>query len=129
MNQQQVNDLVQNVAFRGEEWWHQTDNSLRTAVETLPMAASVKDWIGQVAVQAWTEGAVTAVQEYGDEMRAADAEFDRFWARDMVVVNAWRAAHPGNDLVLPDMGVVLDWLLQHAGILPAPLTTEGVGDG
>lgn len=114
--QEKAAEQVASVALRGEAWWHDPDNSLRRAADTLPVPVSVKTWIGDVAAQAWTEGAITAVQEYGDEMRAVDAEFDRFWKQNMIAVNAWRAAHPGNDLVMPDMGVMLEWLLREAGI-------------
>lgn len=82
-------------------------------MEKLQVLQSVKLWFGDVAAQAWTEGAITAVQEYGDEMREADLEFDRLWGKNMRTVSAWRAAHPGNDLVQPDMTVVLEWLLTH----------------
>lgn len=96
--QQESSELVSNVAMRGEAWWHDTENSLRMAVDSLPIPLSVKTWFGDVAVQAWTEGAITAVQEYGDEMKEVDAAFDKLWDRDMKAVSAWRAAHPGNDL-------------------------------
>lgn len=115
-DQEKADDLMSNVALRGEAWWHEQDNSLRLAANKLPVPTSVKEWIGDVASQAWTEGAITAVQEYGDEMRAHDAEFDRLWMQNMTAVNAWRAAHPGNDLVSPDMRVMLEWLLYEAGI-------------
>jgi hypothetical protein len=86
---------------------------MREAVHKLRVSTSVKTWIGDVAIQAWTEGAITAVQEYGDEMQNFDKEFDHLWEIDMRAVNAWRAAHPGNDRVLPDLTQMLDWLLSH----------------
>jgi hypothetical protein len=111
--QRKSDEHVANVALRGEARWHEPDNSMRTAMEKLQVLQSVKLWFGDVAAQAWTEGAITAVQEYGDEMREADLEFDRLWGKNMRTVSAWRAAHPGNDLVQPDMTVVLEWLLTH----------------
>jgi hypothetical protein len=111
--QQQADEQVANVALRGEAWWHNSENSLRMAVDKFPIPLSAKTWFGDLAVQAWTEGAITAVQEYGDEMRESDAAFDNLWDRNMKAVSAWRDAHPGNDLVLPDMTVMLDWLLTH----------------
>ena len=113
--QKHSDETVSHVAFRGEVWWFQPNNSLRIALEKLDIPQSLKLWVGDVASQAWTEGAITAVQEYGDEMRAADADFDLLWGRQLRAINAWRAAHPGNDLVLPDMGIMFDWLLDEAG--------------
>lgn len=65
-----ANELVASVALRGEAWWHSPDNSLRLALYKIPVPQSVRLWVEDLAVQAWTEGAITAVQEYGDEMRA-----------------------------------------------------------
>ena len=113
--QQKADGQVADVALRGEAWWYDPCNSLRLAVDKFPLPLSAKTWFGDVAVQAWTEGAITAVQEYGDEMREVDAVFDKLWDRNMEAVAAWRAAHPGNDLVLPDMAVMLEWLLTHVG--------------
>lgn len=113
-------EILENVAFRGEAWWHTNGNSLRDAMEKLPISPGLKLWLGDVVVQAWTEGAITSVQEYGEEMRQIDAEFDDVWRKNMVAVKEWRAAHPGNDHVLPDMGVMLTWLLEKAGIELAP---------
>lgn len=132
--QEKINEQVASVALRGEAWWHDPDNSLRLALDELPVSQSAKLWFGDVAVQSWTEGAITAVQEYGDEMRAADAEFDALWNTNMIAVNAWRAAHPGNDLVLPDMGDMFNWLLSEAGLREKadlngePTSTTGEGE-
>ena len=82
-------------------------------MEKIQISDSLKLWFGEVAVQAWTEGAITAVQEYGDEMREADRQIDVLWKRNMRAVNAWRAAHPGNEMALPDMGEMLEWLLSY----------------
>lgn len=111
-------EVVASVALRGEAWWHGDGTSLRQAVDSLPISQKVKLLIGDITVQAWTEGVITAVEEYGEEVRALDAEFDELWRMNMIAVRAWRAAHPGNDLVMPDMGEMLLWLCQRAGIEP-----------
>lgn len=68
-DQNAANEQVASVSLRGEAWWHDPENSLRVALQSLPVPQSVKLWVADVAVQAWTEGAITAVQEYGDELR------------------------------------------------------------
>lgn len=73
-DQIKADEQVANVALRGEAWWHDPDNELRLSADKLPVPLSVKTWIGDVAVQAWTEGAITAVQEYGDELRNTSME-------------------------------------------------------
>jgi len=70
-SQKHADETLADVAFRGEGWWFAPDNSMRIAVEKLAIPQSLKLWIGDVASQAWTEGAITAVWEYGDQMRAA----------------------------------------------------------
>lgn len=107
-------DQVEAVALRGEAWWHDPKNSLRLALDKIDIPTSLRLWIGDVAVQAWTEGAITAVQEYGDELRDMEAAFDDVLSADMSAVIAWRAAHPGNNNVLPDMAKLLEWLVSEA---------------
>lgn len=38
--------------------------------------------------------------------------FDLMWSADMRGVEAWRAEHPGNDLVMPDRAKVAKWIVQ-----------------
>jgi len=40
--------------------------------------------------------------------------FDLQWKRTQEATELWRAAHPGNDLVLPDLGVLITWLMERA---------------
>ena len=41
--------------------------------------------------------------------------FDMQWERSQEADAMWRAAHPGNELVKPDLGDLLQWLMEQAG--------------
>ncbi len=43
--------------------------------------------------------------------------FERMWDADMRGIEAWRKAHPGNDLVMPDRADMMEWLCgqRHEG--------------
>lgn len=49
--------------------------------------------------------------------------FDLQWRRDQDAIKRWQKANPGNDLVWPDRGKLLDWLMDKA--FPAPPHTAG----
>jgi hypothetical protein len=55
---------------------------------------------------------------------ALNEDFDRFnlrWNADMRAVKRWRAANPGNELVLPDHADLVVWLLEQLdGAAPPP---------
>lgn len=44
-----------------------------------------------------------------------EALFDLQWTRMREATKAWQKAHPGNDLVWPDLGELLTWLLSQRG--------------
>lgn len=45
-----------------------------------------------------------------DELRSL---FDLRWKADMRAIEMWQEAHPGNDLVWPDHGDMVTWLLER----------------
>jgi len=45
------------------------------------------------------------------EVAEYDAMFDAQWNADMLGVQMWREAHPGNDMVLPDRANFTAWIL------------------
>jgi hypothetical protein len=49
--------------------------------------------------------------------------FDFQWKANMRAVEMWRAANPGNDLVLPDSARLTVWLLDRNETLTAELAT------
>lgn len=51
-----------------------------------------------------------------DEIEELQRTFDLRWEADMRAIKRWRAAHPGNDLVMPDHADMVVWLLEQ---LPA----------
>jgi hypothetical protein len=42
--------------------------------------------------------------------------FDMQWKRSKEADAMWREAHPGNELVIPDLGVLLAWLMERAKV-------------
>lgn len=53
------------------------------------------------------------------EYRENNELFDLTWAANSRGVAAWREKHPGNDLVLPDQGNLVEWLLGDRDVLLA----------
>lgn len=66
---------------------------------------------------------VLALLDHIAALEAKNAElehlFEMQWRRMGAATAAWRQAHPGNDLVLPDLGALLAWLLDHIEKLEA----------
>lgn len=62
---------------------------------------------------------LAAEQEKAEEPQAI---FDLGHTRTRKADLLWRAAHPGNDLVLPDLGVLVNWLMQRAEAAEALVT-------
>jgi hypothetical protein len=72
--------------------------------------------VAELRAQRATVAALTAER---DELQAT---FDAWWAAEMRGVAAWRAAHPGNDLVLPDTARFTVWLIEERDALREALT-------
>lgn len=53
--------------------------------------------------------------EAAKELAEYQATFDAQWTAQMRAVERWRAANPGNDLVLPDHEKLITWLLDQIG--------------
>jgi hypothetical protein len=87
---------------------------------------SIDDMQALVAELRAQRAAVAALTAERDALvsDAADfqASFDLWWAAEMRGVAAWRAAHPGNDLVMPDTARFTVWLLEERDALRAALT-------
>ena len=45
--------------------------------------------------------------------------FDKQWTRTRIAHEHWRQAHPGNELVNPDLGELVQWLMDKAGLSEA----------
>jgi hypothetical protein len=54
---------------------------------------------------------VRRVQELEAENKELNDLFDLQWTRSLEADELWRAAHPGNDHVCPDLGELLTWLM------------------
>ena len=61
------------------------------------------------------------IEELREENAALRATLDAIIAADERAVKLWRAAHPGNELVIPDRGKLVGWLLEHNAALRAEL--------
>lgn len=66
----------------------------------------------------------------GDQMRLRDrvkelqALADLQHTRTIVADKLWREAHPGNELVMPDLGALIDWLRARAEKAESKLAAE-----
>lgn len=65
------------------------------------------------------------ITQRADETRDHEQLFETQWARMREATKAWQAAHPGNDLVWPDLGELLTWLLNRD--IPMPTSLDGTG--
>ena len=50
-----------------------------------------------------------------EEVEGLHATIGHGWKRTVEANNLWRRAHPGNDLVMCDLGDLLTWLMDEAG--------------
>lgn len=61
-------------------------------------------------------------------LREENAQLNQLFAfqheRAMEATKLWREAHPGNDLVMPDLGRLLDWLIDRGDRAEAWLGDE-----
>jgi hypothetical protein len=83
--------------------------------------AQIREWLLMPGVREKGESAGDSCGACHFLLRLLDTEraevadwrqrFDRFWEAQMRGVEAWRAAHPGNELVLPDMAQMTEWLV------------------
>lgn len=64
----EANKQVDRIEARAEAWWNET--KLPATLVKMGADEKIQKWIKRLAIQAWTEGATTAVFEYGDELRA-----------------------------------------------------------
>lgn len=67
---------------------------------------------GEIAHLSGEEG--LAIYKAAERAAELQRTFDVQWAADMRAVERWRAANPGNDLVLPDRSKLVEWLLNAA---------------
>lgn len=57
------------------------------------------------------------IAELETEVEAHENRFDAFWSALQRGTDRWRAANPGNELVLPDMANLTTWLLDRVETL------------
>ena len=111
-----IEKTLDGLSARAVGWWG-ADNSMRAALHTIAIPDSLKKWVGRVVCQAWMEGAVTGVQEYGDEVREQRREmddlFDLQWNAEMRGIKKWQE-ETGQSLTLPDKAEFTLWLLHKA---------------
>ena len=55
---------------------------------------------------------MTTERDPREEVAELRALFDLQWKRSRQADKLWQAAHPGMDLVWPDLGELLTWLMQ-----------------
>lgn len=88
---------------------------------TLECTASEREGFGETDLAIALRGTATTLREMVDRVDRAEEEaaelskiFELQWKADQRAIDAWRAAHPGSALVLPDRGRLVLWLLEKA---------------
>lgn len=59
-----------------------------------------------------TPSAAEELAELREAVEGFEALFELQHQRSVEATRQWRIAHPGNDLVMPDLGSLLTWLLE-----------------
>ncbi|MBO9624121.1 MAG: hypothetical protein J7500_15545 [Sphingomonas sp.] len=90
----------------------------RATLERALRKASAAQAQGEIARLSGEEG--LAIYKAAERAAELQRTFDLQWDADMRAVQRWRAANPGNDLVLPDRGKLTEWLLERAFAQPTP---------
>jgi len=54
---------------------------------------------------------VALAKDAREEIEGWERSFDLYWKAIQRGTTAWREAHPGNDLVLPDTAHLVEWLV------------------
>ena len=55
------------------------------------------------------------------QINEMQSTLDLLWAADQRGIKMWQEAHPGNDLVWPDRGKMIFWLLEELGSAKAQI--------
>ena len=64
---------------------------------------------------------IKRLKELEEEAISLKQLFDQQWKRTREAGELWRQAHPGNDLVNPDLGELVRWLMSRADAAEAKL--------
>lgn len=88
-----------------------------------------RDWLKEVGATLGKE--INALKhdltEVQAELHDYDLMFDQHHKRMVIAERAWREAHPGNDLRLPDLGTLIQWFLDERDRLREALQTIVAG--
>lgn len=83
------------------------DAARDVAISIDRLIASRDEWMQAAQVEA------NLRREFKETADSLQQTFDLQWEADMRAVARWRAAHPGNELVLPDRANMVVWLLEE----------------
>jgi hypothetical protein len=64
---------------------------------------------------------VARIREQESQLGEYDRLFEVQWRRMMEAITLWRRANPGNELVMPDLGDLLTWMMNRMRTLEAKL--------
>jgi hypothetical protein len=69
--------------------------------------------VAELGLQESSTAPAEAVRELKVECDQLRFTFDLRWKADMRAIKRWRAAHPGNELVMPDHADLVVWLMEQ----------------
>ncbi len=72
------------------------------------------------------ERAAAKIAKLTAKLQEWDKRFDLFWEAHQRGHEAWRKAHPGNDLVIPDMAKMVEWIVGALDRLSAPTGADAM---
>ena len=73
--------------------------------------STVEEWAAECRQTADLRAELAAVTKDRDELSAL---IEKQHSRVIKAIRVWRKAHPGNELTWPDLGALIEWLIERA---------------
>jgi hypothetical protein len=80
-----------------------------------PSGDAKVDFLAAEITEAVLRGLADGLAEALDDNETLETLFDKQWSRSVRATRAWQDAHPGQSHTYPDLGELLDWLLDRTG--------------
>jgi chromosome segregation ATPase len=74
--------------------------------------STVEEWAAECRQTADLRAELAAVTKDRDELSAL---IEKQHSRVIKAIRLWRKAHPGNELTWPDLGALIEWLIERKG--------------
>jgi hypothetical protein len=88
----------------------------------LTLAKKHSAFMGLVFLDPLSQAIYDRALELQAEVQELDQLFELQHTRTVEADKLWREAHPGNDFVIPDLGRLVEWLLEERAVVKESLT-------